>query len=211
MRRTGLVVLLVVVIALAVLAGRVLRPSLEAGNGQDQQTGGAAAQPTPASAPPTSVAAAPPTVAARPTLAPTPTPTSRDVVTEVSERELQSQLTTMLVGKSLGATPLGDATIRSVTVTLRNRQVQVGGSAQAGFLNAPFEAAGTVVPDGNGRPKVRVDAASVGGVGLPDGTRAALADMLQTEVDGMFTDPGMKVRSIDITDGKMRMVSTPAS
>jgi hypothetical protein len=210
MRRTGLIVLLVVVIALAVLAGRVLRPSLDARNGQGQQAGGAASQP-----PPTTVAAAPPGAPAtggpRPTLAPTPTAAPRDVVTEVSESELQSQLTTMLVGKSLGTTPLGDATIRSVTVALRNRQVQVGGSAQAGFLNAPFEAAGTVVPDGNGRPKVRVDAASVGGVALPDGTRAALADMLQTEVDGMFTDPHLKVRSIDITDGKLRLVSTPAS
>ena len=212
MRRTGLIVFLVIVVALAVFAGRVLRPSLEGERGQ-QASGNSPPATVPARGP-TAVAAAPTvpaTMLPRPTVAPTPTPASRDVITEVSESELQSKLSSMLVGKPLGATPLGEATIRTVTVALRNRQVQVGGTAQAGFLNAPFAAAGTVQPDGNGKPKVRVDDASVGGVGLPDGTRAALADLLQTEVDGMFADESMKVRAIEIADGKMRVVSTSGS
>jgi hypothetical protein len=117
----------------------------------------------------------------------------------------------MLVGYSLGATPLGDATIQSVTVQLRDSQVRVGGGAKAGFLNAPFTAAGTVAPDPNGRPVVNVSEAAVGGVVLPAAARTALAESLQLQVDELFLNRSMKVRTIDIADGKMRVVGTAGS
>jgi hypothetical protein len=72
---------------------------------------------------------------------PTPAASSRDTVLEVSESELQTQVNTMLVGKSLGSTPLGEATIQPATVALRDRQIKVSGSAKAGVLTAPFTAA----------------------------------------------------------------------
>jgi hypothetical protein len=168
----------------------------------------------PATAPePAAPVAAPtsaPAVAAVAPAAPPP-PASRDLVVEVTESELQAQVNTMLVGRSLGATPLGDATIQSATVALRDRQIQVGGAARAGFLNAPFTAAGTVTPDGNGRPVVQVHEATVGGMLLPDAARTALADSLQTQVDGLFADRAMKVQTIEIADGKMRVVGTAGS
>ena len=211
MRRSLLVGLLVVILALGLLLSRVVRTP-ETGSGQGSEASQSAPPTSVAPAPPTRVAAALPTATRPiPTAVATPTPASRDVVMEVTEGDLQSKLTTMLVGKSLGSTPLGDATVESVVVALRNRQVQVSGAARAGFLNAPFTAAGTVIPDAAGRPKVKVDEATVGGVGLPDGTRAALADMLQTEVDGMFAEQSMKVRTIDIADGKIRVVGTQGS
>ena len=218
MRRSLLVLLVVAVLAVGLVMTRVWRPPVETGSAPSQEPG-AAAPPTSA---PTAVAAAPvvpPTAPPRPTTvptaiptpAPTPTPASRDVVMEVSEDELQSQLTTMLVGKSLGTTPLGDATVQTVSVALRDRQIQVSGAANAGFLNAPFTMAGTIVPDADGRAKVRVSEVTVGGMVLPDGTRAALAGLLQTEVDRMFADQSMKVRTIEIADGKMRLVGTTGS
>jgi hypothetical protein len=213
MRRTLLVLLLVVIVAIGVFMYRTGRPPIDAGRPQGPE----AAAPPPTSAPtaPTVVTAAPPTApltpAPRPTVAPTPTPASRDVVMEVTESELQSQLTTMLVGKSLGNTPLGDAMVQSVSVALRDRQVHVTGAARAGFLNAPFTMAGTVAPDARGGLRVNVDEATVGGVGLPEGTRAALADMLQTQVDGMFTEQSMKIRTVEIANGKMRVVGTAGS
>src|SRR4051794_16560924 len=205
MRRTLLVLLLVVLAAIGVFMYRTGRAPLDAGRPRGPE-GAATAPPT--SAPTAVVAAppiAPPTPAPRPTVAPTPTPASRDVVMEVTESELQSQLTSMLVGKSLGTTPLGDAMVQTVSVALRNRQVQVSGAAQAGFLSAPFTLAGTISPDTRGGLRVNVDDATVGGVALPEGTRAALADILQTQVDGMFTDESMKVRTVDIADGKLRV------
>lgn len=171
--------------------------------GQGQESGAA----VPPTSPPTAIVAAP---AAPPTVVP-PASSSQDVVMEVTESELQSELTSMLVGKSLGSTPLGDATVQSVTVALRDRQIQVSGAARAGFLNAPFAAAGTVVPDSSGRLKVSIPQATVGGVDLPEGARTALADMLQTEVDGMFATRSMKVRTVEIADGKMRVVGTAGS
>ena len=79
------------------------------------------------------------------------------------------------------------------------------------MLNAPFTAAGTVTPDGNGRPLVRVNEATVGGVALPDTARTAMADSLQKQVDGLFANRAMKVRAIEIADGKMRVVGTTGS
>ena len=193
---------------------RVWRPPVETRSAPGQEPGAAApptGAPTTVAAAPAAPPTAPPRPTAVPTLAPTPTLASRDVVMEVSQDELQSQLTTILVGKSLGRTPLGDATVQTVSVALRDRQIQVSGAASAGFLNAPFTASGTMVPDAGGRPKVSVSEATVGGVALPDGTRAALADLLQTEVDGMFADQSMKVRTIEIADGKLRLVGTSGS
>ena len=165
----------------------------------------AASGPTPA---PTSASVAVAPAAPGPPATSAPAASPRDTVVEITESELQAQVNTMLVGRSLGSTPLGDATIQSATVALRDRQIQVNGTARAGVLNAPFTAAGTIVPDGNGRPLVRMDEATVGGVVLPEGARSALADTLQTQVDRLFADRAIKVREIEIADGKMRVIGT---
>jgi hypothetical protein len=216
MRRFSVILILLVVVV-AVAAGLFGRSWLGRGGGQRQDAGAPATPAAVATSAPTAVSAAPP--AAPPTAPPTrlapptavPTPVSRDVVMELSESDLQTQLSTMLVGRSLGTTPLGDATIQTVTVALRDQQVKVGGAASAGFLNAPFTAAGTVTPNSAGRPQVKVSEATLGGVLLPDVARAALADTLQTQVDVMFAEQSMKVRTIEIADGKMRVVGTAGS
>jgi hypothetical protein len=208
MRRFFGFLLLVVVLATGAAIGVLGRTWLD---GQSQGTPGAAAPVTAPTSPPVAVVVAP-TAPPPPTSAPAaPAASARDTVVEVSEAELQAQLTTMLVGRSLGSTPLGDATVQSVTVALRDRKINVGGTARAGVLNAPFTATGTITPDGNGRPLVRIDEATVGGVALPESARAALADPLQTQVDGLFADRAMKVREIEIADGKMRLVGTTGS
>jgi len=62
-----------------------------------------------------------------------------------------------------------------------------------------------------GHPMVTVTQATVGGVVLPDTARDALAQSVQTQVDGMFSERDVKVRTIDIADGKMRVVGTAGS
>lgn len=164
--------------------------------------------------PPNQAAAAPPQAQAaqtptRPPLTAAPAP--RDVVVEVSESQLETQLNGLLVGQSLGNTPLGNATVQTVTVQLRDSLIRVGGSAKAGFLQAPFLASGTVAPNSEGRPVVKVSQASVGGVDLPEPARTALAASLQTRVDELLGDQSVKIRTIDIADGKMRVVGTSGS
>jgi hypothetical protein len=154
-----------------------------------------------------SVARPAPTLAVPTVVIPLPTPVSRDVVMELSEADLDQQFTSMLVGQSLGKTPLGDARVQSVAVQLRDRQVKLDGNAQVGFMRAPFTVTGTVTPTVSGRPLVSVSEASVGGVLLPESARSALAESVQTQVDNMFVSQGdVKVRTIDIADGKMRVV-----
>jgi hypothetical protein len=199
----------VVVLAAGGVIGFLGRTWLDGQQHQEQAQSGA----VPAGVA-TAVAIQPPapTLAARaPAAAPTAAPLSSDLVLEVSEGDLQSQVNRMLVGQSLGRTPLGEATIQSASVALRDRQIRVDGAARAGFVNAPFTATGTVAPDGNGRPLVNVSEAAVGGVLLPDAARAALADSLQSQVDRLFAGREMKVRTIDIADGKMRVVGTAGS
>ena len=150
---------------------------------------------------PTAIAAAPPAA----------TPASRDVVMEVSEADLDQQFGSKLVGQSLGKTPLGDARVQSVAVQLRDRQVRLDGNALVGFLQAPFTVTGTVAPNAAGKPMVSVTQATVGGVLLPDAARNALADSVQNQVDGMFAGRDVKVRTIDIADGKMRVIGTTGS
>jgi hypothetical protein len=205
MRRLVIPLTLVIVLAIGVSLGLAGRTWMDGGQSQQPDASTAAA---PASTLPPAASTVQATVLPRGTLAPTVTAAPRDVVMEVSESDLQEQLSTMLVGQSLGATPLGDATIQSVTVALRDSQVKVGGAAKAGFLQAPFTAAGTVVPNAAGRPMVSISEATVGGVMLPDGAKTALAESLQTQVDGLFADRSMRVRAIDIIDGKMRVVGT---
>jgi hypothetical protein len=109
-----------------------------------------------------------PTAPPRPAAVATAQPASRDVVIEVSEADLNAQLAQLLVGQSLGSTPIGDATVHSVTVGLRDGQIQVRGQAVVGMLGAPFSVTGSIVPDATGRPRVSVSSAQVGGFGLPE-------------------------------------------
>jgi hypothetical protein len=153
----------------------------------------------------------PPAAPAAPRFEPPATAAAQDVVVEVTESQLEEELSGMLVGRSLGTTPLGEATVQTVSVQLRDSQIQVGGGARAGILQAPFVAAGTIEPDGGGRPRVKVSQASVGGVDLPEAMRAALAETLQERVNEFLGDRSVRIRTIDIANGRMRVVGTPGS
>jgi hypothetical protein len=46
---------------------------------------------------------------------------------------------------------------------------------------------------------------------VPEPARSSLADSLQTQVDTLFAARSLKVRSVEIADGKMRLVGTAGS
>jgi hypothetical protein len=135
----------------------------------------------------------------------------RGVVIEVTEADLNAQLAQLLVGQSLGTTPIGDATVHSVTVTLRDGQIGVGGQAAVGPLGAPFSVTGRVAADATGRPRVAVTAAQVGGFGLPEPATTTIAALLQQQLDALFDQQTLRVRSVEIADGRLRIVAVPAS
>src|SRR5688500_15660605 len=98
MRRLRTILLVVVILATGAAIGVLGRSWMD---GQSQGPRESTAPVTVPTSPPTPVAVAP---SAPPP--PTSAPSARDVVVEVSESELQAQVNTMLVGRSLGTTPL---------------------------------------------------------------------------------------------------------
>ena len=92
MRRAFLVLILIALVALGLWIWLVGRPASESQQARPPDTRGAA----PPTSIPTSVAAAQPTP--RPT--PLPTPGPRDVVTEVTESDMQDQLTSTALASS---------------------------------------------------------------------------------------------------------------
>jgi hypothetical protein len=208
MRRLMMVLMLGTILALGIAVGLGARAVLD-WRGSEPETTGATGSAS--GNPAASSNGGPPGAQSQARAAPTVTAAPRDVVVEVTESQLETQLNGMLVGQSLGSTPLGEARVQTVTVQLRDSLIRVGGGAKAGFLQAPFLAAGTVLPNGEGRPIVKVNEASVGGVDLPETVRTALAEALQSRVDDLLSDRSVKIRAIDIADGKMRVVGSPGS
>ena len=205
--------LLLVVIALAIFGVGLLLGS----NGRavmDMAQGLVATAPTPAApsrpAAPTTPTAAPVAAAPPSVLQPAPAQAAapQDFVIEVAEAQLNEGLETMLVGQPLGTTPLGDATITTIAVALRDGQMYVGGGAAIGTVTAPFAVVGQIEPDAAGRPVVTLTAAQVAGFALPPPVVAGLGDVLQQQVDQLFAQQTMRVRSVEITDGRIRIVAT---
>ena len=130
----------------------------------------------------------------------------RDLVIEVTEAELNEGLETMLVGQPLGATPLGDATIRTISVALRDGQLHVSGGATVGALSAPFAVVGQIAPEA-GRPKVTVTWAQVAGFVMPPPVVNGLGNVLQQQIDQAFSQQTMRVTSVEIADGRIRIVA----
>ncbi|MCC6175112.1 MAG: hypothetical protein IT305_07395 [Chloroflexi bacterium] len=136
---------------------------------------------------------------------------SREVVVEVTEADLDAQLKQVLVGQSLGITPLGDARIASLNVRLRDGEIVLDGDASVGAIRAPFTIAGTLTPDSFGRGVIGISEALLGGVLLPDPMRTLLAQTLQTQVDQTLSNASVRVRSIEIANGRLRLVGQAAS
>lgn len=208
--------LLLVVIALAILGVGILlgsngRRVMESAQGLVGAAPAATATPRPA----TPVLAA--SGQAAPTAAPKPTATSqpvqaaapRDFVIELAEADLNHGLEAMLVGQPLGTTPLGDATIRSISVALRDGQMYINGGAQIGALSAPFATAGQITPDSAGRPHVTLTGAQVAGFVMPPPVVTGLSNVLQQQIDQVFSQQTMRVSSVEIADGRIRIVASP--
>lgn len=204
MKRLGLPLAAVAILGVGILLGVNGRAWMDAARGT-------ASTPTATTAGrPNAVAAAAALQTATPTPRPTATPAPpRDLVLEFTEAELTEQLQVLLVGQPLGATPIGDATIRSVWVAFRDGEMQVGGGASVGPLSGPFVVTGRIAPNEAGRPILTLTSAQVSGFMIPDGIRAGLGDLLQQQLDQLFAQGTMRVRTIEMADGRMRITATP--
>jgi hypothetical protein len=133
-----------------------------------------------------------------------------EVTFEITETELSQDLSQQLVGRPLGTTPLGDASIDSINVTLRDGQGVISGDGRLGGVSVPFSSTLTAAPDGAGGVRVSVTAASLSGVALPGSARNNLEDALQRQLNRLLATRRMRVRTVDIGGGRLRAFGTPA-
>jgi hypothetical protein len=141
---------------------------------------------------------------------PLPTPAPNEVSLEVTDAALTQQLNARLVGQSLGDTPLGPASLRSVTVEFRNGQVLTTGEAQAGPTTLPLSVESTIDLQ-DGQPVVLVHDATAAGVPLPPAAREAVQQTMQGQLDATLARRPMRIRSLTVSAGRLLIIGAPSS
>ena len=132
-----------------------------------------------------------------------------DVTFEIDEATLTRQANASFAGQSLGDTPLGPATVRSITVQLRDGVITAGGSAQVGPVTLPIAVSGSPSVDA-GRVRVNVTSARVGGFPVPSAAWQELQAALQSQVDVLMATQPIRVRSVTVADGKLVVAGSPS-
>jgi hypothetical protein len=141
---------------------------------------------------------------------PLPTPAPNEVSVEVTDAALTDQLNARLGGQVLGDTPLGPASLRSVTVEFSNGQVLTTGEAQAGRTTVPVTATSTIDLQ-DGQPVVVVHDATAAGVSLPPSARQAVQQTMQAQLDATLARRPMRISSLTITAGRLLIIGAPSS
>jgi hypothetical protein len=135
--------------------------------------------------------------------------TGRDVTVQVDEATLTQQANATLAGQSVGDTPFGPATIRSLSVQLREGEVLTNGTAQVGPTIAPVNVNASVHAEA-GRVRVGVTTAKVGGVPLPATMRSQIERELQRQLDQLVGQQRIQVQAVTVADGKLTATGTAA-
>jgi hypothetical protein len=134
-----------------------------------------------------------------------------DVAYELDQSELSRQLNQQLAGRPLGQTPLGDAVLERIQLSLHAGQAEATGSARLGGASVPISSQLVPSIDSNGRLKVQVSQASIGGVALPELLRARLESTIEAQLGQVINRQSLRLRSLELGDGKLRVIGTPGA
>jgi len=126
---------------------------------------------------------------------------------QITEADLNQRLSQKLVGQPLGSTPLGTATLQSITTQLTDGHLIANGDAKVAATTVPVSltASGTVQ---NGRALVIVDDLKAAGLSLPASERQSVQQALQAQLDDAVSRQQMKVSAISIANGKLTLTGT---
>jgi hypothetical protein len=127
---------------------------------------------------------------------------------EITEQTLTERLNQRLVGRTLGNTPLGPATLTNLAAKLTSGQMVTTGDAQVGSTSVPVSVTSHIVVQG-GRPLVVVDDARAAGIPLPDTARQSVQQAIQSQLDQEVDRLQMRVTSITMADGTLVIVGSP--
>jgi DUF2993 family protein len=147
---------------------------------------------------------APPAAADQPTRVST-APGQQSI--QITETELNQELSQQLVGQPLGSTPLGMATLTRISTRLADGHLQADGDARAGSASVPvsLRASGTA---NDGRAVLLVDEMRAAGVPLPAAARDSVQQSIQRQIDRQVDQMQLRVSSISIGDGKLTLVGS---
>lgn len=126
---------------------------------------------------------------------------------EITEDDLNSRLNSRVAGQQIGQTPLGPATLQRITTRLRDGQLTATGEASVAGTTVPVSLSGNVKMQGE-RPVVIVDELRSAGVPMPSATRDSVQTALQAQLDAEVQRLGVRVSSITIGSGVMRLVGS---
>jgi TolA-binding protein len=125
---------------------------------------------------------------------------------QITESELAQQLQQQVVGRPLGTTPMGTATLTRITsARLADGHLQADGDASVASTTVPVSLRASATAK-DGRAIVSVDDLRAGGVPLPNSARDSVEQALQTEVDQQVDQLQLRVTSLTIGDGKLTLV-----
>jgi hypothetical protein len=140
-----------------------------------------------------------------------PDPGRGDVAFEIDQAELSRQLNQQLAGRPLGQTPLGDTVLERIQLSLHAGQAEATGSARLGGASVPVSSQLVPSIDSTGRLAVRVSQATVAGLPVPDLIRADLERSIEAELGRVINRQSLRLRSLEIGDGKLRVIGTPSA
>jgi hypothetical protein len=133
------------------------------------------------------------------------------VTVEVAEADIAREMTARMGGTELGQTPLGAISAERFVVSIRNGQMRISGDARAAGGKIPFEILTRASATEAGRVAVEVNEARVSGFNLPAGVRDRIQQAIQTEIDRQLGGSGVRVTSVQLDNGKLRVVGTRAA
>jgi hypothetical protein len=121
---------------------------------------------------------------------------------QIDERTLTQDLNTWAAGQPLVQTPAGNAHLRDLSVELRNDQLVMRATAEAGWVRTPVDLSASASVQ-SGRVLVQVREAHINGVDLPEIARHELDQQLQNQLDQSVAAYGVAVRSVRLGDGRL--------
>jgi hypothetical protein len=120
---------------------------------------------------------------------------------------LSRDLNTWAAGQAPLQTPVGMARLEQLSAEIRDNELVVHGTANAGWLNAPVDAAATAQVQ-SGRVLVQVRQAHINGVDVPEVARHELEQQLQNQLEQSIGANQIVVRSVQMGGGKLVVSGT---
>ena len=133
--------------------------------------------------------------------------TSQEWTFQIDEPTLTREVNAWAAGQPLVQTSVGTARLKDLSVELRNSQLVVRGTADAGWMSAPVDATASATVQ-TGRVLVQVHEAHIDGVDLPEVARRELDQQLQDQLDQSLATNHVAVRSVRVGDGKLVVSGT---